>query len=430
MSNDVTINTLLVTPAVFSEVSCVQGRIHGVITSCDTCHDDYTPCLRQSLIPDLIKNQGFVESRVGYNLTPRYHEEKIVWNGQSRIELAWKGISELDVIENLVALATGYAVSPFLQENLTPVDSGNDFCYVTLNKDLFPNPNKVNFFDDEGEVYELQQRTGYPRRDIDGNWRVALGKPGTPACASLSLNAADCRYIMVQTPIFTCNGNIIATYPGTTEIIPYAKPIEIIDGVMRHWFDVWSLVDKAFKDELVNLGNGEFYKLISTIDFYCQSSITERSLLTGDDLCACVTGFTTENLNLRIISAEDGVVEIVKADECWNCFQRCNCSHTKPVYLTVRYKTDPEVLNLSNSLDLIKEAIIYLTAAELPVEACACVISDSGFIARARLPYTDVRINPITGNEVYILKYGNTYGHMVYNERMTRVKMYTKYILV
>ncbi len=92
-------------------------------------------------------------------------------------------------------------------------------------------------------------------------------------------------------------------------------------------------------------------------------------------------------------------------------------STAQTVTIKYYYKTDPAVLGFDKDLPNIATAIAYRAAAELPSGYCGCEIK-TGFIAEAQKSFGDARVNPVTGETIWVVKFGHKTGHLMYEEKM------------
>jgi len=421
--------TLFVDIQEFARIACLDGRLYGVITRCDTCEIFLNECARNHLLNALQSNQAIVEKLLGYNLTEKYHQEIQDWDGTSLIQTNWPGVEKISV-KQIFEDIPGYGpfpISPYIQENLNLIDSGFGFCIAEVDQTLVQNPAHIIIRNDEGTVIETQAVNGYPRRD-GGNWQIALGNQSiAPACAE-TLHAQSCKYMILDVTDHDCGDDSVLTpvYPGTDTPIPQAKPSEDIGGGLRRfWFAPWVLVDSGFYEEEVNLILGEFYKLLPEISFKCVSEVEALPTVYAVSGTNCTTNFSeisdisTDKTKFDLMNSRYGILQMQIKNTSF-------CQDNKaPFKIEFYYKTNPNSFDLTEYLELIKEAIAYLTAAELPNEVCGCKM-ETGFIATAQKAYTEIRINPVTGESIVNLEHGNLYGQLVFSEKIARVPVFQK----
>lgn len=422
---------LFVDPQIFSRIACLDGRLYGVISKCDTCDLSLNECIRSHILSALASNQAIVERKLGYNLTERYHEEIQTWDGKSQIQTNWPGVEKVNVKQEIVAIDEfgPFPISPYVQENLTLSDSGNGYCVAEVSQSVLDNPSHLIIRNTSRHIYDTQEIDGYPRRS-SGNWLIALvNRPEAPACDDI-VHAQNCKYMYLDVDNIVCsaNGYLAPFYPGTDIEIPQAKPSEIIAGNLRRfWFAPWVLVDPAFYGEEINLIAGEFHKLLPEIEIKCVREIEALPVVYAVECADCTDDFDelttiqTGQTKLDLLHEKHGLLQLQIKDRDF-----CK-SNNAPYKVKIFYKTSPTFFNIQDFLETIRESITYLTAAELPVEVCGCEIK-TGFIATAQKAYTEIRINPVTGEAIQNLQHGNLYGQLVFTEKLGRVPRYQRLI--
>lgn len=411
----------------FARIACLDGRLYGVIHKCDSCEITLNECIRNHLETALLSNLAIVERHLGYNVSPRYHEEVHTWDGKSLIQTNWPGVEIINVKQQIVDIEDfgPFPISPYVQENLVLTDSGDGYCIAEVSQDFIENPNHLIIRNTAGVAYETTIVDGYPRRD-GNNWLIALvNRPTAPACDDI-LHAQSCKYMYLDVDDVVCENDGVLTpfYPGTEIEIPQIKPSEVIVGdIRRFWFAPWVLVDPAFYGEEVNLELGEFYKLLPEIDFKCVEEIEALPIVYAVNETNCNEDFdefsnlATADTRLDLLYSHYGIVQMEIKNDTF-------CHDNKAPYkVKIFYKTNPAEFDVDQFLETIREAVVYLTAAELPLSICECAIK-TGFIATAQKAYTEVRINPITGESVVNLKHGNLYGQLVYAEKLLKVPIH------
>lgn len=418
MATSLTSNNLLTTLEAFSKIACLDGRLFGVETMCESCDLEFNECVRRRLLENLIANQGRVEREVGYNLTPRYHEQEIRWDGvPGRFQLDWPGVAEVNVSGVSVSVEIGVSVSPYVIIDAPVSDSGQGYCLVELDSTYIDNPGYAVIRDaDTDAIYPQQEIPGYPRRTPEGNWLVALAKPALPPCTDLEVNVQHCKYVAIEIETPDCDGEIKLVRPGTDSVIPFAKNPVVNGANTIYWVYVWSMVDEAFSDDVIDLvEQAQFYKLIDEVDVICESSGAAPTIVTRCN-CGCIEGLTTSTdlIDVDILFEDQGIIRISYSDEA-TCLSRCG----QPVKFKIYYRTDPDLVVGEDSLLALQEAITYLTAAELPVSSCGCAIS-TGFIAEAQKAYAEQRINPMTGQTVVNVKFNSLTGQLIFAEKLSK----------
>lgn len=423
---DYIINHMVLSASDFSEIACLDGRMSGVITDCDTCDYEFNECLRKSLISALISVQKTTESELGYDLTPRYYAETVRVDHNGSYALKHPGIAQVGILEAIASLEGTYAVDPFLIPSVTVEDSGNGMCYAVVPTSLVSNPKKLDFWDDTDANVSIQAWQGYPKR-VGENWHIALGgRVPAPAC-DVPIKAFHCEYTILDTPLLECeSGTVTPVYVGTTQRINQYKPMELTEDGMRWFLPIEALLDPAFIDENANLSLGEFWKLIPEISFACFEEATSPVKMHYEQSCDCAVAseYDDEEDPRFTVTISDAARGLVVINDC--SFSTECCKQVKE--LTVYYKTDPSALGIDVDLGGIRQAMSYYVAAILPLGSCGCKTTDGahGFIETAQQPYTDVRINPVTGETFVSLKFGNLYGQLVYTETIGRMPKFKR----
>jgi hypothetical protein len=365
-----------------------------------------------------------VEQHVGYNLTPRYHEEEVFWDGtSSRIQLDWPGITDVNVVQLTTTVAEDVSISPFVIED-APVTGINGYCIVTLDRRFIDNPDNAIIRNAEtDEVIPHQEVSGYPRRNGDGDWLVALGRGINSPCDTPSVNVQHCKLMAVTMATPECEGDIYATYAGTDEHIPFAKDPVVNGAETTYWFRPWSLTDPDFSDSTINLERGEFYKLVNVVDFVCEANASAAPVITEVSRCDCTSNLVEDAtaITAEILSSEHSIIRIRYSDTCG-----CRCK--TPIKLKIYYRTDTLNVVDEGSILALQEAIAYLTAAELPMSSCGCELPDGNFISNAQKAYAEYRINPITGATVANIKFNSLTGQLIFAERLSKAKKVRKLV--
>jgi hypothetical protein len=424
------INDMAVSLEMFSDIACLDGQAYGVSKACEDCGITMNWCLRRHMVRALVAAQSAAERAVGYNLTPRYHQQVISWDGRSRIRTTWPGVEVVSVQLEYTDLAGGpYAISPYIESEIN-ISEDDGICIATADGTLVKNPNKVLVRNENHRLYPQFAAPGYPKKE-DGNWLIALDEMLTPCNCELDFSVQHCEYMILEiaNPAGCAEGTVVPVYPDSNQVIPQALPSQDIGGGMtRYWFNPWVLLDAAFAEEGADLLRAEFYKLLQEIEFKCVSEVElpPSVVFQVPDCPATSWETSTEGITLHIVDSRLGIIHVEHEDlRCGMChavLNTCGCKY--PLSLSIGYKTNPELVGVSAEISTLKEAIAYLAAAELPMENCDCKI-DKGFIAKAQTPYTEIRINPMTGENIANLKHGNLYGQLVYDERVYKAPKIT-----
>ena len=382
-----TLNNLLVTPDDFSRYTCADGSAYGAGSV------SLNWCIRKH-IPDLLAtSQTAVEKAVGYLLTPRYHRTTLVWNGEHKLQLPHLGVEKLNVSSTRVTTQTE-TVSPFLLSSVMSFDD-NGTQAVKVSRSLVKRPADVLVRNVLNAL--IPTDTEY---SLDGTeWVIRLQRVYAESVEYKIQHASEV-YVDID-PATT--GTWVPVYPGTDIQIPVLR-VETADTKLRFWFATWVLIDAPFLQDGYDLYGSQFYKLITEIDF--QEWVEQSTLPVPADTV--------------VATLEDSVYGIVSFE--WDPLQICP---EYPVEIAVSYKTNPSVLGMSGDLAILREALMHLVAAELPLGMCDCPVSE-GFIKQAQRPYTDIRINQVTGETILNPKFGNTYGQLVFQEKLGRVAKWAK----
>lgn len=419
-------NNLLTGMEEFSRIACLDGRGMGVITACEECSLNFNTCIRRRLLENLISNQEEVERILGYNLTPRYHEEEIVWDGTSnRIQLNWPGVVEMNVIEDFNIIDAMYDISPFVIEDAPITDSGSTYVIVELDGTLISNPRYAVIRNSlSNHTYQQQHIDNYPRKDGDGNWLVALEK--TPPFGTFSVNVQHCNKMRLTIETPECDGDLVAVYPDTDDIIPFSDP-PVVDGDnTTYWFYSWSMVDPDFSDEIVDLESAEFYKLITQVQFACITSTESLPVVTTIENCSEGLAEHDDLIIVESIYGRSSTIRVRASTES------CECKF--PLKMKVYYKTDPFAVDgvTEGSLLAVQEAIAWLTAAELPMLSCGCPLPEKGggFIAESQRVYGDARVNPFSGETIFNVRYRSLHGQLKFYEKMSKAFQSRKLVRV
>lgn len=420
----------------FSNIACLDGRLFGVVTANDICGLDLNSCLRRHTLDSLLAANRRAESDLGYNLLPTYHVGRVELKGHGRktdfiARTDMPGVAAINVKQEISAPILSKDLSPYIG-TATLADEGSGYCVTTVSTSLVPNPDKITLRDNDGKIYRTQAIDGYPKR-VGSDWKLAIAQ-ATPCGAVSSLNIQHSFYMKVDIPSSTgcvdCHGDpdpnaqVLPVYPGTTDFIPLAKPIETVGSFKRYWLHAWTLIDPAFQEDGADLSHAEFYKLIQTVDFVCVREVSAgpdvycpEAVYSPDD---CATPTVDPKYTITIKDAADGLLHFKAAS--WPC-KDCDDEDTTPIIVEYYYKTDPAVLGFELDLPNISTAIAYLAAANLPQDFCGCEIK-AGFIYTAKQSQADARINPITGETIFVVKFGHTYGHYIYAEKIANAPKY------
>lgn len=436
------INTLPLSYQSLAQRTHYWGRMFGVVTGEDNEQDwgDFVvnQCLRDSIWHTLRSISDEAESAIGYDVSRRYHKHTVTWPFGKKIK-ARPGIEKINVSPqwSVAPDLEDVVVSPFVIENVTPTLESSRYV-VALDRELVDNPNDVivRFSTHMGTI---SVDRGYRPR-IDGtDWVITLDNHSTPwdGVTPLHIQSTKYAYVEITPPTLTQGQSYYPVFQGTNQIIPEALPRQNIGGgQVRIWFYIYNLVDKAFYNNPVNLVNAEFYKLVPTISINIYEEVEQKGRLTVtcdcDGGCGdCQNGVRVFQVTATIFNAELGVVdfcvdgEIVDEElETGSCeVPTCpECSYS----LTFHYITNPNLLfeECRRAIPRILDAIMFKTAAELPMVDCGCWIDDKekiGFIARQQETFSKQTVNAFTGTTTVLFQYGDLRGQKAYVEIMGKV---------
>ena len=309
------VNSLGISYLDFAIESHYYARLFGVLTACDWgCPDSsfvVNQCLRESLYRTLLAVQNDTENFVGYNITDRYHTETIDYPF-GKLHSTFAGIDKVDIVPEWSTIL-GYdsvAVNYFLDTIVAPTVAGG-YTYFTVPVSLISNPREVVFRSTTTmRSYTLLNDGVYPKRN-GANWEIAIDVGITPYDGNPTY-VQHCKYAVVEVAAPTCtDGTVYPVYKGTNQKIPLYKQELIGGGLTRYWFYVYTLVDPAFFSETVNLENGEFYKMMTDIEFRCFKEVTSYAILTKTCNCNgdCTCSDETYRVQTKIVNSETGVVD-------------------------------------------------------------------------------------------------------------------------
>jgi hypothetical protein len=466
-------NKMAVQPSYFADVSCEGDAILGLTSHCTiSCQspsqthryqaDPFNLCARNGLWSHLYRVQQELEAMVGWTLSSRYIVEEIPVKSGRQIQTQFGGVASVNY-EELVSDIAGYgtvAYSVFLAQNLAPVLSGVDW-YVDVNVNLLDNPGKL--------MLRVEDALGDPTNGlsvIEEDWkhkpqRVTVGPdtfwriwiPDAAADAGVArFSAIHCEQSYFDAPdpsAVTCDGTIAPVHVGTSQRIPIIRTETLALGVVRYWVRTAHMINPAFDDGYTDISSGEFYKLVTEVDFLCFGEVNQLAVITKripmkpDDVgvsyfenvldCDGVPCTTTEVYACAtIIDGKRGIVALEEVDVTLDAqtglptrdpvtgdviFTRRTsqcCYEGEAISVRLAYRTDPNLtgLNLSNAIETLRRAIACRVAAEVPLEECGCVV-EAGFFFEMR-QVMDTTIYTPTGSTIVSLRYGRKQGQMIF----------------
>lgn len=438
-----TVNTMPVSYRDFAFQGHYWGRMYGVITG-EKNEQHWegvvaNQCLRDSLWRTLHEVTDQAEQQIGFHLSRRAITTQLQWNGELRL-YTYPGIEAVDVVPQWSDVV-GYEqvpVSPFIAQNVTVTPGSPNL--VEIPEAVCSNPLEI-FLRRDSDNGSYGIYTGVkPYRDGLGNWVVALDD-NIPYNILDQVNVQDTRYTYVDIDPADCDGTLYPVYPGTNQIIPLAKPVEVLQGgQLRYWFYIYTLVNTAFYNYEVNLIDAEFYKLLEYISFKCYEEVPSPATLTVSCTCGCESCATScedaiYQLSTTIDKAQQGVLSFVIVgkyvegilDES-KCFvEPVGCSSTYT--LRFSYITNPLYLPgvFRDVVPIVKRAIMHRSAAELPLVDCGCHLDDKerlGFIWKQQEMISSSTVRAFSGDITTHFKYGDLRGQLEYTDLMSKVPKY------
>lgn len=452
------INTLPIGYVGLSQQMHYWGRLFGVITG-EVNEQDWdnfviNQCLRDSIWTTLRSTVDEAENFLGYNLSRRYHEvlkTSVTFNTTVRIMPGIESINRVPTY-TIVPDTEVVNISPFILTGLTATAEGQRY-FLLLPADVVDNPNDVLIRRSSDFAMYTPDPTRRPTR-VGNDWKVYLDNQPTPYNGIDEISIQSVKYVYVDIPpTVLASGSLVPVFYGTKQIIPQAKPSQLLgSGDTRYWFYIWTMVDPAFYNRPVDLVSAEYYKLLPFISFvqYTEEIAYGELITTGSCCEDCGGDERHYRIATNIIDAQRGVVsysvmgELFDDDNdgvyeridatCVDCVDRGLCPDLQ-YELRFGYITNP--LNLDETLRLaisqILRAIIFRTAAELPLVDCGCWLYSEGekmgFIARQQEVFGSTSTNVFTGTTSVSFQYGDLRGQKAYAEIMSKVPR-VKYVFL
>jgi hypothetical protein len=441
------VNSLGLTYLQFAHATHYHSRLYGVLTDKEEGlkhRDDVTTlrsfvvnnCVRDALYRLLFSIQESTEKRAGFNTAVRYHYEEQDFPYYGKWQTHWPGVATMNVrpawttIESLEEVE----LDPYIERAITVVGSPP---IASITRLLSPNPKDV-FLRNEatGAAYTIDEGVS-PLRD-GANWKLQLANNVT-AWNNTDVVGVQNKGLMkvtVTVPTLPTGATLHAVYPGTNQIIPYARdPVDAGGGETTFFFYPYTLIDPAFylEEPAADLVKGEFYKFLEFIQFkYVTEVATPFEVVWGADTNEFVYTLPDDPVETRIVDPAEGVVQTQYGSDLfsWEKFHQiypgagCFSDHIprQTVKLRYWYKTDPMKLRevLYKQIDSIREAMLYRVAAELPMKDCGCDV-DLGFIAAQQEMVATVTVNTVLKIEEHQFRYGQLLGQQRYEAVMKSV---------
>jgi hypothetical protein len=423
------VNTLPVSFRDFAEMSYYYARLYDVLTGAieGGAWDALTvnECVRTTLWRKLHEITVDAESVVGFNLSARYHYEEIDFpefgNGQTH----WPGVVSMSV-KPVWASIDGYgpfAISAMAQTNVTINDVGN-LKVVLADASIFENPADIQIRNgNNNDTYLPLNQSAYPKLTGD-NWEIPIDVKRSNYDPAAPVNLQHRKHLIldVDPPVSIPAGSTLyPVYPGTNQIIPQAKPSQVLDnGKTRYTFYIYTLIHPAFRYETINLEQGQFWKLYPAIEFKLFSEAAAQAQVVW------IMGGTekTVNVTLKPTLGQDGVFSVVFDStfltDPYSIWSDMGCTaQDTPERIKLRfwYKTSPSRLpeRFANQIPALRQAICHRVAAELPIQDCGCQVK-SGFIFENQRRYDKVTMRPATGVEYRSADFVDSYGRLRYED--------------
>lgn len=424
------INTLAVSLQDFSVRTYLYARVFGVINGVDDGNAvDFTVnrCLRSAMYRVLYQAQETVENIIGYPLSERYHYEDIPFDIRGRLQLNHFGLDSIGVSRSWTDLDNVTLSDYYIETGLTPVVDGDGVLTLTISNTLTSNPREAIIRDSNRNVYEqLWSNKNYPQRS-GSNWVIALDTATTPYVSG-TLNVQHRKYVTVTVTVDSSipKDEVVLTYPGTNQIVlPYSHTMEVAG---THVFTLYthSLVDPGFYDEETNLEQGQFYKLLNTLEVKQVEEVASTTYIVRK--CSGLEDAVeeTDAVTIQVLDPTLSIIQVNVPDYIrnglFNTFTE-SC-YSKPEYfIRIYYKTSPNKLSseYKNAVSAAKEAIIFRAATDLPVKVCGCKMSEENFIGEQQSYYDVVYTDPLTGAQQSISQSNNLMGDHNFRKAMEKV---------
>lgn len=445
---DKRINELPMGELEFSQISSLYHRFFGVLTGASDGEQIAKPearnadrqlskdsfvlnsCVRYQyprLVDGIVSN---MEAELGYALTDRYITEEVAFPTPSfKFQTLMKGVAKMNVAQVWHDVLLDVSVTPFLELDIPVVEITTGTYGARIDDRLYTNPNDVYLRSADFRTWPWFSDSTSPlsRNKVDHYWQLPINSRAR-SFAPLTdvINSQHKKYVIVDIPAQTIptGGVIHPVYAGTNQIIPQAKPMEVVEGMWRFTLYVYTLVHHDFVAETTDLIAGEFWKLYSTIDFkyVIDTAVLPQVIITRG------TVVETFEPTLTLVDRELGIFHL-NYDSClpqWDCL--CQ-DWPRTVRLRYSYKTETQYLKLKmqEQIGRLRDAAAARIASELPTYSCNCAV-DYGFIAKNQTVYTDTYLSLQTETVVDKVRYGRLHGQLFYAEVMNDAPKYARFI--
>ncbi len=397
----------------FSELAGLDGLAHGVTTVVDQCDHKLPYTSRRDIDSALLSAQDLIEAEVGYAVTPRYRTQELRFTGLETVYQLDFGLRAVNVRERYTVLQS-VDVHHYLNQSMLSTET-DGMCVLTLDGSFYADPmDAVIRGATNGSIYKPQSVNGYPYLDVSGNWKIVLDKPHVPPC-SIELNVSHARYAWIDTTGLgiTDFSNIILIDPKSDRIIPYFIDANIPNKILVYF---WDILSSGFEQRGSDMSKNEYYKFLTSLNLVQIEDEEYLPIVRFVDGETLLLANDDEYATVEILDASRGLVRVTISASL------CTPVSRKIKSIIISYATDPSLihqLELNRYEYNINLGIASKVAAEIkPGDCDGCKIQNP-FIRQAQQPYSEVRINPITGENILNLTYGNLYGQLVFGEQLT-----------
>ncbi len=454
------INTLPFGYLALAKESHYWGQMFGVVTGerNEQDRDQFVvnQCLRDSVWKTLRTVTDEAENFSGFNLSRRYHRVKTAWNFGGIYQVR-PGVELVSKIPSWRAL-TGYdavSIDPFLLHDIVVTLVGSRYV-AKVPTSVVDNPNDV-ILRRPTDYGTFSPDPNYRPSRVGSNWEITLDNTPVPYTVADQVDVQSVKYVYIDivNPTLLDGETAYPVFPGTNQIIPQAKSPQVLDAThTRYWFYIYTLVNPEFYNNPVNLVNAEYYKLLEFIEFKAYSEVDDFAILTIDCTCdTCAGTIRKYRVNVDIISKPYGTLSCCVTGQYFDddgdgIFERfeegtSNCLDVRAgrgcgYELEFSYITNPTHLDetLRTAISQALRAIMFRTAAELPMEDCGCWMridqqadTRTGFIARQQESFGKTSVNPLTGIQSVTFQYGELRGQKAYAELMSKIPRH-KFVLL
>lgn len=448
----------------FANAVSLYARMYGVLTGAQegskppkgsSITDKYNgfianSCAVQNTWRKLFQVTVDTESRLNYCIRDEgYFVEDIPFPESGVMMLRLPGVAKLNVKRGWSDIILTGSVSPYFALNATVTFDGT-VPIVHMSRDYVSNPNNVFMRknSDDG-AYKINEAYGVSRSATE--WEVPVDTNSSGYDVAEQINLQHKKYVWVDIaeptlPVgLPADSVFVPVYPDTNQIIPHEW--EQVDASNRRYrFPIYALVDPAFMHREVNLINAEFYKLLETVEFkyyYDEDAPLEAVYEIGntqlsktlDDTGLTVPPYLTADLvegsygKIQLLHKNTANTQFITLDEL-STFLCGDDPDVRIQNIRVRiyYKCTPDSLpeKLTHQLPSVRDAIVWKTAAELPIESCECSMTELGLIAEAQQVYADTFTNVFSGTTVSRFNYGDRHGQVVWATTMNNARIYSR----